>query len=221
MSTSLFFLMTNNIYPPDHLLKKWEQLIIDEEQNVDVVLYEVFQAGADQELKACCEWLADGWGLPAASDNLCAVRRPKPPSLKEQALQALNRFTATEGHEGCADEEVADDYCLIRRAIESLPDYSTLPATMTDYKQLCAELLDALESYMDWSNAEELKSRARTALAEPEPEGPTDEELFATAEVYTEDNGLIGLYNSPDFARAVLARWGNHPGSPDSSTQSS
>ena len=89
---------------------------------------------------------------------------------------------------------------------------------MTDYKQLCAELLDALESYMDWSNAEELKSRARTALAEPEPEGPTDEELFAAAEAYAEDNGLIGLHNAPDFARAVLARWGNHPGSPDSST---
>ena len=109
--------MTNNIYPPDHLLKKWEQLIIDEEQNVDVVLYEVFQAGADQELKACCEWLADGWGLPAASDNLCAVRRPKPPSLKEQALAALDDAIM---RGDCIT--ISDALPTIRRALEALPE---------------------------------------------------------------------------------------------------
>ncbi len=92
---------------------------------------------------------------------------------------------------------------------------------MTDYKQLCAELVDDLE-LCDWPYKlkETIRAdidRARAALAEPEPEGPTDEELFAVAEAYAEDNGLIGLHNAPDFARAVLARWGNHPGSPDSS----
>ena len=106
--------MTNNIYPPDHLLRKWESLIIDEEQNVDVVLYEAFQAGADQELEACCEWInrecGNGWGH---GTKLRAARRPKPPSLKEQALEAL-------------DEEHADmriqNYKLIRSVLESLPD---------------------------------------------------------------------------------------------------
>ena len=113
--------MTNNIYPPDHLLRKWESLIIDEEQNVDVVLYEAFQAGADQELEACCEWfLKEGWN-PEHPANLRAARRPKPPSLKEQALQAAQRFYAN-GHEDCNDEEVKDDFDIIRRALESLPD---------------------------------------------------------------------------------------------------
>ena len=104
--------MTNNIYPPDHLLRKWESLIIDEEQNVDVILYEAFQAGADQELEACCKWLSDGWGLPAASDNLCAARRPKPPSLKERALSELD---ALENMGTCNSE-------TIRRALEALPE---------------------------------------------------------------------------------------------------
>jgi len=105
--------MTNNIYPPDHLLRKWESLIIDEEQNVDVVLYEAFQAGADHELEACCEWLRSS--LPGYdkhyADYLHAARRP-PPSLKEQALAVLddasNRIDAA--HEN-----------IIRRALESLP----------------------------------------------------------------------------------------------------
>ena len=48
------------------------------------------QLGADQELDACCEWLkAKEWIHPEFSDELRAARRPKPPSLKQQALDAL------------------------------------------------------------------------------------------------------------------------------------
>jgi hypothetical protein len=108
--------MTNNIYPPDHLLRKWEELIIDEEQNVDVVLYEAFQAGADQELEACCEWLFSS--LPGYdkhyADYLRAARRPKPPSLKELNLKHLE-VMERDGH--YLPEIIAD----LRRAIESLP----------------------------------------------------------------------------------------------------
>jgi hypothetical protein len=106
--------MTNNIYPPDHLLRKWESLIIDEEQNVDVVLYEAFQAGADQELEACCEWVKGHW-LDA---DLRAIRRPKPPSLKEQALQALAHL---ENGAHCSMDTTESAH-YIRRALESLPD---------------------------------------------------------------------------------------------------
>jgi hypothetical protein len=108
--------MTNNIYPPDHLLRKWEELIIDEEQNVDVVLYEAFQAGADQELDTCCEWLFSS--LPGYdkhyADYLRAARRPKPPSLKELNLKHLE-VMERDGH--YLPEIIAD----LRRAIESLP----------------------------------------------------------------------------------------------------
>jgi len=108
--------MTNNIYPPDHLLRKWESLIIDEEQNVDVVLYEAFQAGADQELEACCEWLVvDDW--KHVSKNLRAARRPKPPSLKEQALQALALLRVDASTHG-----LGFDSSAIRRALEQLDD---------------------------------------------------------------------------------------------------
>lgn len=98
--------MTNNIYPPDHLLRKWEQLIIEEEENVDVVLHEAFQAGADEELKACCLWVAQE--SRAACRQLKAHRRPTPLSLKQQALLLCNDYIDPEG--------------IIRRAIESLPD---------------------------------------------------------------------------------------------------
>ena len=108
---TLLFLMTNNIYPPDHLLRKWESLIIDEEQNVDVVLYEAFQAGADQELEACCEWFSKNYAIP--SSQLRAARR-KPTSLKELNLKHLE-VMERDGH--YLPEIISD----LRRAIESLP----------------------------------------------------------------------------------------------------
>ena len=89
----------------------------------------------------------------------------------------------------------------------------------TDFRTLCAELADALgnairvihheDGTLHISTAEPVLERARAALAEPKPEPPTDDKLFYAAEVYAEDNGLIGLHNAPDFARAVLARWGS------------
>jgi len=42
--------------------------------------------------------------------------------LKEQALQALYRFDDTEGHDGLTQEQIAEDFVVIRRALESLPD---------------------------------------------------------------------------------------------------
>ena len=54
--------------------------------------------------------------------NSALPAAPKPPSLKEQALQALYRFDDTQGHEGLTPEQIADDFVLIRRALESLPD---------------------------------------------------------------------------------------------------
>ena len=108
--------MTNNIYPPDHLLRKWEELIIDEEQNVDVVLYKAFQAGADQELEACCKWLVkNDW--KAVHQHLRAARRPKPLSLKEKALLQLDTLNADLGMHG-----LGCDLSQIRRALESLPE---------------------------------------------------------------------------------------------------
>ena len=71
------------------------------------------QKARDEELEACCEWLKKGWIPPGISSDLRTARRP--PSLKEQALEALKH--AEEGW-----RPVPADCEIIRRALESLPD---------------------------------------------------------------------------------------------------
>ena len=71
------------------------------------------QWGADQELEECCKVLE--YQFMPDSIHLRAARRPKPPSLKEQALYLLanhsDRWT-TSPH----------DRDLVRRALEALDD---------------------------------------------------------------------------------------------------
>jgi hypothetical protein len=72
--------------------------------------------GADQELEACCELVRDSDGYDAAL-GLRAERRPKPPSLKEQALGALYAIAT-----GADDtREFHQDLETIKAALESLP----------------------------------------------------------------------------------------------------
>jgi len=100
------------ITPPPELLKQWEDNWFDEREHADVLLIQAYQAGADAELDACCKWVSEE--SPIAATELRAARRPKPPSLKEQALEALSEM---------------EDECLmvtqaatIRRALEALSD---------------------------------------------------------------------------------------------------
>jgi hypothetical protein len=51
------------------------------------------QWGADQELEACCEWLDT---QPEWRDALRTARRPKPPSLAEQGMDALRNTPCRE-----------------------------------------------------------------------------------------------------------------------------
>jgi len=108
------------ITPPPELFKQWENDILNEQDNVDHVLdcawRNGFQAGADQELEACVEWLQDP-DLNVDTYKLRTARRPKPPSLKAQALTELERWTEDQYglHKGL---EVG----LIRRALESLSE---------------------------------------------------------------------------------------------------
>ena len=79
--------------------------------------------GADQQLLACGKYLEQcaAWEEEDVTE-MYNYLRPKPPSLKEQALQALYRFDDTKGHDGLTQEQIAEDFVLIRRALESLPD---------------------------------------------------------------------------------------------------
>jgi hypothetical protein len=75
----------------------------------------LIQYGSDQELEACCEWVGCMFhGHKTWSDELRAARRPKPPSLKEQALGILD----VAHHDVLEDDQIA----TIRRALETLPE---------------------------------------------------------------------------------------------------
>ena len=101
---------------------------------------------------------------------------------------------------------------------------------MTDtYRAMCAELLNEAIYLGSVPSAfppsPELVARARTLLAQPEQEGPTDEELMRVAasaiepyessgialgEYEPETECAVEVYSSEliSFARAVLAKWG-------------
>jgi hypothetical protein len=99
------------ITPPSELLKQWEDDWFDERENLDVLLIQAFQAGADQELEACVKLLE--LSDKNARGFLYSARRPGPPSLKEQALEQLK---SVEDRYGL----INTDY--IRRALEQLHD---------------------------------------------------------------------------------------------------
>jgi hypothetical protein len=111
------------ITPPPELVQQWweesnrRQYTIPEAE--EHVVSMAAQWGADQELEACIEWMTlmgywgeDGKAIPA----LRAARRPKPPSLKEQALALINHDPANQPF--LSDKGID----TIRRALEQLDD---------------------------------------------------------------------------------------------------
>ena len=113
------------ITPPPELFKQWEDNILNERDNVDHVLdcawRNGFQAGADQELEACCEWLINE-GHEYEHVALRDARRPQPLSLKELALETLRSMqidpVILDGIN--VNKDVMDKYDILRRALESL-----------------------------------------------------------------------------------------------------
>ena len=88
---------------------------------VDRLQYIATQAarwGADQELLACGNYLEKcaAWE-PEDVTEFYNYRRPKPLSLKEQALQALDLLKVDASTHG-----LGFDSSAIRRALESLPE---------------------------------------------------------------------------------------------------
>ena len=109
--------MTNQhpITPPPELVEQWyDACVLEGAITYDEYKFAAFAAqwGADQELEACTAWVDWKWS-GISSRDLRNVRRPKPPSLKEQALQLLKTYN-TSGVMLTADQ--AD---TIRRALEA------------------------------------------------------------------------------------------------------
>ena len=119
------------ITPPPELVELWTTGACAITERGSEILFEVaLQAarwGADQELEACCEALYKRYVntglLPATAATvsqemrnwLRTARRPKLPSLKQQALAELGDVY---------DKDKIDDttYDTIRKALEALPN---------------------------------------------------------------------------------------------------
>jgi hypothetical protein len=105
----------HQITPPPELVQQWLNEVDEGSIFGEHLANRAAQWGADQELEACCEWVED---YAECGHSLRLARRPKPPSLKEQALE-LARPAGTEGaHVTFGPEELG----LIRRALEALPE---------------------------------------------------------------------------------------------------
>lgn len=99
------------ITPPPELVEQWYDSISGDSTSWKQELAtQAARWGADQELEACCSQLAY-WG--AHGYKLHDARRPKPPSLKEQALKRLTEAERT---------LIVDPDGIIRRALEQLDD---------------------------------------------------------------------------------------------------
>jgi hypothetical protein len=110
------------ITPPSELLQLWFEQHDDYNKGINELLIEAARYGADQELEACCEWLAslpNNWTSTALKrvSDLRTARRPKPPSLKGQALEHLEQL-----HANAYSMGMGFDPSIIRRALEQLND---------------------------------------------------------------------------------------------------
>ena len=113
----------HSITPPPELVQQWTAQGVNREAGTSFMTWFATQAarwGANIELEACVEWLGDA---PVVyNDNgdlhpgsyLRDARRPKPLSLKEQALKALDGISIASFEQDAAS--------TIREALEQLDD---------------------------------------------------------------------------------------------------
>jgi hypothetical protein len=95
------------ITPPLELVHQWADMLSSRSDHAVFSL--AAQWGADQELKACCEWVCTMFGGHETwPDKLRTARRLDPPTLKEQALALLEVELGLN----------VEDLDLLRRALE-------------------------------------------------------------------------------------------------------
>jgi hypothetical protein len=98
--------------------KTWHSIVIptDPRTYSEYMYDQCAQWGADQELEECWRWMRDE-GYRETAQLLHSARRPKPPTLKEQALAELEILRGDANAHGLGFDAPA-----IRRALEELPD---------------------------------------------------------------------------------------------------
>ena len=111
--------MTVPITPPTKSVYIWAEervLLADPTPLPEYIATRAAQWGADQELEALLSWLRTRF-FDDLADALRTARRPKPPSLKEQALAELEELRGNANSMGMGFDAPA-----IRRALEALPE---------------------------------------------------------------------------------------------------
>ena len=114
------------ITPSTELVKQWlgtyfSTTITGEVSDVELTLAtQAARWGANQELEECLQWFSafycmETW-MQKDLEKFRAARRPKPPSLREQALALISHDPTNQPF--LSEEGIA----IIRRALESLPD---------------------------------------------------------------------------------------------------
>jgi hypothetical protein len=124
----------HSITPPPELVQQWRaaasnvpaSLSTDpggRRDYIDFIATKAAQWGADQELEACCEWLCTLESNAAVNTDrrLRIARRPKPSSLKEQALEELHRVDMLWDTNEFGPSTLSS-LDTIRRALEQLDD---------------------------------------------------------------------------------------------------
>ena len=111
------------ITPPEEFVDQWSRewfaAKVKHYRQEYFIAIEAARWGADQELEACCEWLDrnNQWAR-CDIEEVREGRRPKPLSLKKQALGALYAIAT-----GADDtREFHQDLETIKHALEALPD---------------------------------------------------------------------------------------------------
>jgi hypothetical protein len=119
--------MTNQhqITPPSELLEQWvntAQKLEGPLAYTKSIALQAAQWGADQQLAEDAEWLdqhaldAPHLKITPVGESLKEAMRPKPPSLKELALEALREAESS----GCLYVNGRSD--IIRQGLEALPN---------------------------------------------------------------------------------------------------
>lgn len=122
--------MTNQhpITPPSELYERWynESPCDDELILLEYVATKAAQWGADQELEACCKLFESNSVCGTKFQRRSSVRdlrdrrRPKPPTLKEQAKFAAAVLRSPD--ETCSIVELQQHWHTICNALEALPN---------------------------------------------------------------------------------------------------
>ena len=116
------------ITPPPELVREWTQYQGFESPEIlwQQIAHQAARWGGDQELEACINAILvhPGFENPELFvEQLRAARRPKPPSLKEQALMLLEPIGRPYAEPGAWKSLRPEEVDIIRRALESLPDF--------------------------------------------------------------------------------------------------